>query len=116
MTRVFELYASGEYSLKALTVKASEIGLRHSRGDRKMTKSELHRSLKNPIYVRDFRWLGKVHRGSHEPLVSRETFDRVPELMEGKGVKRRAHRKHLHPVHGPAQMPALRLHDDRRAE
>jgi site-specific DNA recombinase len=97
MARVFELYASGEYSLKALTVKAYEIGLRHSRGDRKMTKSELHRLLKNPIYAGDFRWLGKVHRGSHEPLVSRETFDRVQELMEGKGVKRQGHRKHLHP-------------------
>ncbi len=96
MTRVFELYASGEYSLKALTVKAFEIGLRHSRGDRKMTKSELHRLLKNPIYLGDFRWLGQVHRGSHEPLVSRETFDRVQELMEGKGVKRQGHRKHLH--------------------
>jgi site-specific DNA recombinase len=100
MTRVFELYASGEYSLKTLTVKAYEIGLRHSRGDRKMTKSELHRLLKNPIYVGDFRWLGKVHCRSHEPLVSRETFNRVQELMEGKGVKRRGHRKHLHPFMG----------------
>jgi site-specific DNA recombinase len=100
MARVFELYASGEYSLKALTVKAYEIGLRHSRGDRRMTKSELHRLLKNPIYVGNFRWLGKVHSGSHEPLVSRETFDRVQELMEGKGVKRRGHRKHLHPFMG----------------
>jgi hypothetical protein len=48
MTRVFELYASGVYSLKALTVTAYGIGLRHSRSDRKMTKSELHRLLKNP--------------------------------------------------------------------
>ena len=100
MASVFELYASGEYSLKALTVKAYEIGLRHSRGDRKMTKSELHRLLKNPIYMGDFRWLGKVHRGSHEPLVSRETFDRVQEVLEGKGRKRRGHRKHQHPFMG----------------
>lgn len=35
MTRLFELYASGEYSLKALTAKAFDIGLRHSRGDRR---------------------------------------------------------------------------------
>ena len=35
MARVFELYASGEYSLKALTIKVYEIGLRHSRGDRR---------------------------------------------------------------------------------
>ena len=32
---VFELYATGEYSLLTLTRKAYEIGLRHSRGDRR---------------------------------------------------------------------------------
>ena len=95
-----ELYASGEYSLKALTAKAFELGLRHSRGDRKMTKSELHRLLKNPIYVGDFRWLGKVHRGSHEPLASRETFDRVQDVLEGKAANGRGHRKHQHPFMG----------------
>jgi DNA invertase Pin-like site-specific DNA recombinase len=59
MTRVFELYASGDYSLKALTVKAFEIGLRHSRGDRKMTKSELHRLLKNPSTLATFAGSGR---------------------------------------------------------
>jgi Recombinase/Recombinase zinc beta ribbon domain len=100
LTRVFELYASGDYSLKALAAKANDMGLRHSRSDRKMTTSELHRLLKNPIYVGDFRWLGQVHRGSHEPLVSRETFDRVQEVMEGKGTIRRRHGKRLHPFIG----------------
>lgn len=66
MTQVFDLYASGEYSLKALTVKAYEIGLRHSRSDRKMTKSELHRLLRNPIYVGDFRLKATQSRGAFQ--------------------------------------------------
>src|ERR1022692_1760983 len=43
--RVFQLYGSGEYSLKALRARAHDIGLRHWRGDRTMTISELHRML-----------------------------------------------------------------------
>ena len=65
-----------------------------------MTKSELHRLLKNPIYMGDFRWLGKIHRGSHQPLVTRDTSARVQAVMEGKGVKRHGHRKQLHPFMG----------------
>ncbi len=68
VTRVFELYASGQYSVKALAAKAFEIGLRHHRGDRRMTTSEIHRMLRNPIYTGDFLWLGQRRRGSHEPL------------------------------------------------
>ena len=46
VSRVFALYATGEYSLKSLSQKAYEIGLRHSRSDRRITTSELHRLLR----------------------------------------------------------------------
>ena len=57
VTQVFALYATGEYSLKALTRKANEIGLRHWRGDRPLSKSGIHRMLGTCIYTGDFRWL-----------------------------------------------------------
>ena len=94
MARVFELYASGVYSLKALTVKAFEIGLRHPRGDRRIAKSEMHRMLLNPIYTGDFLWLGQRRRGSHEPLVSRETFDRVQAVLHRKSRVRSSKQRH----------------------
>jgi hypothetical protein len=77
VARVFELYATGDYSLSALRTKAREIGLTHRLGNRPMTKSEIHRMLQNPIYTGDFRWLGKIHHGSHTPLISHDTFERV---------------------------------------
>ena len=76
VAKVFELYATGGYSLAALRTKAREIGLTHRARHRPMTKSELHRMLQNPIYTGDFRWLGKIHRGSHTPLISHETCSR----------------------------------------
>src|SRR6266568_8642488 len=49
ITRLFELYASEKFSLKALTAKASAIGLTHPRGNRRLYKSEIYRILQNPI-------------------------------------------------------------------
>lgn len=94
MSRVFALYATGEYSLKALRKKAFEIGLRHWRGDRAMTTSEIHRMLQNPIYTGDFLWCGERRKGSHEPLVTNETFNRVQTLLHRKPQIRSAKRRH----------------------
>jgi site-specific DNA recombinase len=93
VARVFDLYASGEFSLKSLAQKAFEIGLRHSRGDRRMTTSEIHRMLQNPIYTGDFLWLGKRQKGSHEPLVSHDTFDQVQQVLGGKPRPRNKRRQ-----------------------
>jgi site-specific DNA recombinase len=81
---VFDLYATGAYSVKAVTVRATAMGLTHPRSSRPMMKGEMHRILQNPIYVGDFRWLGRVHHGSHEPLVSRERFADVQAVLSRK--------------------------------
>jgi site-specific DNA recombinase len=91
---VFHLYASGGYSLKGLARKAFEIGLRHSRGDRRMTTSEIHRMLQNPIYTGDFRWCGKRRKGSHAPLITHDLFDQVHAMLHRKSHVRGAKRKH----------------------
>jgi hypothetical protein len=98
VARVFELYASGDYSLSALRAKAREIGLTHRLGNRPMTKSELHRMLQNPVYTGDFLWLGKRHRGSHTPLISHETFACVQAVLQHK--PRGRNQKHRHPFMG----------------
>jgi len=92
VTQLFERYASGQYSLKALARTAAEIGLRHWRRDRRLTVSEMHRLLKNPIYTGDFRWLGTRAKGSHDPLESHRTFDQVQAVLGGKPRPRDATR------------------------
>ena len=91
---LFGLYASGAYSLKALTVKAHAIGLTHPRSGRRMMKAEIHRILRNPIYAGDFRWLGKLYRGSHEAVVSRAQFQQVQEVLTRKPRARYPKQKH----------------------
>ncbi|MHB0912949.1 MAG: recombinase zinc ribbon domain-containing protein, partial [Armatimonadota bacterium] len=48
----------------------------------------------------DFDWAGKRYRGIHQPLISKELWDKVQEVMAGKG-KRNTHRqKHDWAFHG----------------
>src|SRR5205085_8796483 len=66
--RMFELYASGKYSLTALrSALKDQFGV-------KIPKSHIHRLLRNPFYIGEFIWHGKTYRGAHEPLVTRDVF------------------------------------------
>ena len=101
VAKLFEWYARGDVSLKELTRRAFSIGLTHNRsrsGPRRMTKSEVHRLLRNPIYVGDFVWNGKLYRGSHEPLVSKQLFDAVQDVFER--ANRPKYTKHRHAFAG----------------
>jgi site-specific DNA recombinase len=94
VSRLFELYATGDYSLKAITRKAYEIGLRHPRADRRMTKSEIHRMLQRLLYTGEFVWKGTRHAGSHQPLVTRETFHAVQAVLGRKPRARHPKQRH----------------------
>ena len=91
---LFEVYATGEYSLQALAAQARSIGLTHPRSRRPMLKAEIHRILQNPIYVGDFRWLDTMYAGSHEPLVPRELFEQVQSVLRRKPRTRYPKQKH----------------------
>jgi site-specific DNA recombinase len=71
---LFEMYASEEYSLRSLMMKADALGLTHPRSGRRILKAEVHRILQNPIYYGEFLWLDKLYPGSHKPLITRETM------------------------------------------
>ena len=59
-----------------------------------MTTSEIHRMLRNPIYTGDFLWVGMRRRGSHEPLVSHETFDQVQAVLRRRPCVRAPKPRH----------------------
>jgi site-specific DNA recombinase len=50
--------------------------------------------LRNRIYTGDFEWNGVSYRGLHEPLVTRELWDRVQEILERRFAKRLRGSKH----------------------
>ena len=80
---MFQLYASGNYSLKSLVETMSEKGLRTHYG-RPVVKSQLHRMLGNHFYIGKIPWKGKLYGGKHEPIVSVELFEKVQKLLTRK--------------------------------
>ena len=77
ITKLFEWYATGECSLKAVTAKAAVAGLTNRSSGSPLARSKIHQLLQNPIYSGDFHWLGQSYEGQHQPLISRDLFQRV---------------------------------------
>jgi site-specific DNA recombinase len=89
VTRLFDEFVTGQYSLKTLAAKCKAEGWT-IRG-RRMATSTLHQILRKRLYTGDFDWDGVTYTGRHEALVSRETWDRVQTLID-KRVETRQHR------------------------
>ena len=89
ITRLFETFATGQYSLKALAAKARAEGWT-IRG-RRLHKSTLHQILRKRIYNGDFDWDGATYKGTHQALVSPETWQTVQALLDHR-VKTKQHR------------------------
>jgi site-specific DNA recombinase len=94
IAELFQRYASGIQSLKALVAHAKAMSLTHPRSGRSMFKAEIHRILRNPIYYGDFVWLGTRYQGSHQPLVTRETFEEVQAVLRRKPRSRHSKQRH----------------------
>jgi DNA invertase Pin-like site-specific DNA recombinase len=74
--KMFQLYATGGYSLQKITSLANEEGLRSKKGY-KLHKSTIHKILRDPIYYGDFKWNDKIYKGKHPAIISKELFDEV---------------------------------------
>jgi site-specific DNA recombinase len=98
IVQLFEWYASGEYSLKALTKKAAAAGLTNRTGGTPLVKAKIHQLLQNPIYYGEFYWLDQLHQGLHTPLISRDLFTRVQEVFASANRPRQT--KHQHAFAG----------------
>ena len=81
--RLFEDYATGRYSLLDLSKKAYDDGFRTRKG-RKVVRSMVQKLLRNRIYTGDFVYDGTFYKGSYEPLISVELWQRVQDILEGK--------------------------------
>jgi site-specific DNA recombinase len=89
---LFELFASGDFSLKELAAKTRADGLT-LRGAR-IHKSTLHQILRKRLYSGDFDFNGQTHRGTYEPLVPKETWERVQSILDNHGSTNRHRTRH----------------------
>ncbi len=77
----FELYATGTVSLTRLSEIMHTKGLQTVRARAMMKSNRIQDLLRNPFYYGIFIVNGETHEGTHAPLVTKATFDRVQEAM-----------------------------------
>ena len=83
--RMFEDFATGKFSVKALRDRVTEWGLLSNYGQRPAL-SKLYKTLANPFYIGLFRYNGELHDGAHEPLISQELFNQVQAILRRRSV------------------------------
>ena len=77
--QIFELYATGLYSINQIVSQMYEQGLRTSTG-KKVYKSGVEKILKSTFYFGIMESNGVQYRGNHTPLVSQELFEKCQEV------------------------------------
>lgn len=95
--RAFELYASGQYSIRALQAEMQRLGLRTDSG-KQLSKGCIEKMLSNPFYtgVMRIRRSGLTFRGLHKPLISTTIFETVQDVKAGKAVKKVTRHNHTY--------------------
>jgi site-specific DNA recombinase len=79
---IFPRFAAGSHSIKSLVQEMNAEGVR-LRGHR-LHSGVVHQILRKRLYTGDFDWDGTTYSGTHEPLVTRECWHRVQELLNAR--------------------------------
>ena len=91
--RLFELYASGLYTLGAMVQQARNIGLTSRLKNAPLNKSLIQKLLTNPFYYGVMRVKGHLYAHIYEPIISKELFDKCQAVMTQKASKRQKYAK-----------------------
>ncbi|MCJ7805837.1 recombinase family protein [Patescibacteria group bacterium] len=91
ITELFRLYSTGSYPVDTLVDMVYEMGLR-SKNNKRVYRTVLYATLKNPFYIGMFKYNGSVLKGNHQPLTTPEIFyacQRVSNLHNQNACRRR---------------------------
>jgi len=88
VVRLFELFATGRYSLKQAGMRARRDGMIYRKSLKLVGVSTVHKMLRSRLYTGEFEWLGTRYQGSHEPLISVDLWEKVQEVFDGRNTPR----------------------------
>ncbi len=98
----FEAYSSGNYSLPQLQRELTDLGLttRETAAfkSQQVSLSQLAKILRDPMYTGVVLYKGMLYPGRHEPLITKDLFLRVQDVLNGRvrrGLRDRVHHHYL---------------------
>lgn len=104
ITVAFDLFATGQFTISTLVDMLEEAGLRTrgsaKRPSRPVSRTVLHRILRDDYYIGIVTQKGVKISGRHEPLTTRDVFDRVQQVLDGHRASGERSQKHKHFLNG----------------
>ncbi len=86
--KLFELYASGKYSMKTLTKEMAKQGLKGTKTGEPIATSQMEKILKNPFYYGTMRVKKQLYPHNYDPIISRYLFNKVQEVINSYNRQR----------------------------
>src|SRR5690606_33443266 len=81
--KAFELYATGLYSLKRVSILFYDEWFRRRNVKLKVCKADIHRMLKYSVYYGMIRRYGQLFEGRYELIITEELFNIVQDVFNG---------------------------------
>lgn len=101
--QAFELFATGEFTVKQLATEMAARGLRTRPGKhpaRPVSPQTLRRILTNRYYLGVVMYHGEEYDGRHEALVSEDLFTRTQAVIDARSTADERQRTHHHYLKG----------------
>jgi len=90
--KLFELYATGNYSLKDLQKLITSACLL-SRNNKVLSISVIQHILSNPFYYGIFKYNGELYQGKHEPMIPKKLFDICQKILADRSRPKKPSQK-----------------------
>ncbi|MBI5754341.1 recombinase family protein, partial [Candidatus Peregrinibacteria bacterium] len=87
---LFEAYAADEHTLESLQKLSLSLGLVSRRTNDALALSRIEHLLQNPFYYGIVTRKGEAYQGSHEPIISKQLFDKVQRVIEQRSKPQKA--------------------------
>jgi DNA invertase Pin-like site-specific DNA recombinase len=88
ITKIFEMYATGNHSMKIITREMKKLGLNNNTPLKKsVSLSQIKWILKNPFYCGQMRVKEKLYQHHYEPIISLYLFNKAQEVAKSWNKK-----------------------------
>jgi hypothetical protein len=84
----FELYAKGNSTLGDISDFLYSHNVTTTLSKKKIERTRIHHMLSNSFYMGLFKYSNEIYQGNHKPIVSKQLFDKVQDVLSGKSKKK----------------------------
>ena len=81
--KCFELLASKSATLTEIQGKMFTLGVVGERNKKPLSISTISKVVRNPFYYGIFIYAGERYQGTHEPMISKQLFDKIQSALRG---------------------------------